>query len=105
MGADVVQGEDVWVAQRSNRVGLLLEPPQPLWVGRELPRQHLDRDVAAEPRVAGAVHLAHPTSPNRGHDLVRAKANAGFQLRGRLLAIISCLHALSAVSPDRRAAG
>jgi hypothetical protein len=30
------------------------------FIGRQRPRKHLDGDVALEPRIAGAVDLAHP---------------------------------------------
>jgi hypothetical protein len=46
VGADVVDGEDVGVGESGGGPGLPLEP---LAVGGELGRQHLDRDVAAEP--------------------------------------------------------
>ena len=40
-------------------------------------RQHLDRDLASEPRVAGAIHLAHAAGAERGDDLVGAEAGTG----------------------------
>ena len=40
-------------------------------------RQHFDRDVAAEARVLGAVHLAHPAGAERRNDLVRTKMTTG----------------------------
>ena len=39
--------------------------------------QDLDGDVAIEPRVAGAIDLAHAACPQGGEDLVRAEADAG----------------------------
>ena len=39
--------------------------------------QHLDRDVAAEAGVAGAVHLAHAAGAERTTDLVGAETGAG----------------------------
>ena len=40
-------------------------------------RQDLDRDLAPEPRVARAVHLAHAAGAERRDDLVGAEARAG----------------------------
>src|SRR3989442_6299022 len=40
-------------------------------------RQHLDRDLAVQPRVAGAIDLAHSPRTERGDDLVGAEAGAG----------------------------
>ena len=53
---------------------LLLEAAQALGIGREDGGQHLDRDVAPEPRVARAVDLAHPARAERDEDLVGAEA-------------------------------
>ena len=52
--------------KRDERVGVV-----------EVLRQHLDRDVALEPRVARAVDLAHAARAERRQDLVRAEALAG----------------------------
>ena len=41
--------------------------------------QHLDRHVAAEPRVLGAVDLAHAARAERGDDFVGTEAGAGTQ--------------------------
>jgi hypothetical protein len=40
-------------------------------------RQHLHCDLAAEPRVLGAVDLAHAARAERGDDLVGTEAGAG----------------------------
>ena len=44
---------------------------------REQRRQHLDGDVAIEPCVAGAKHLAHSAFADGGEDFVRAQASPG----------------------------
>ena len=41
--------------------GLLLEAAQALGIGPERLGQHLDRDLAPEPRIPRAVDLPHPT--------------------------------------------
>ena len=45
-------------------------------VSRQLAWQELDRDLTIEPRVAGAIDLAHAAGPDRRDDLVRAEAAA-----------------------------
>ena len=50
---------------------------EPVGVGGERRGQHLDRDLAAEPRVARAVDLAHPAGAERRDDLVGPQASAG----------------------------
>jgi hypothetical protein len=65
------------MVQRSSRAGFLLESVQSIGVGRERRRQHLDRDVASETRIARAIHLAHSTRAERGQDFIWAEAHAG----------------------------
>ncbi len=60
-------------------VGLALEPRQAIGIGRELVRQHLDRDVAVQLRVAGAVDLAHAAGAEGGGDLEGAECGADVQ--------------------------
>ena len=64
-------GGDVRVVERREYLGLALEPHEPIRVGGEGLGQHLERDVAIELRVAGAVDLAHAARTQLGHDLVR----------------------------------
>ena len=61
---------DVRVVERGEEVRLALEAREALGVLRHLRRQHLDRDVAAEVRVGGAVDLAHPAGAEGGGDPV-----------------------------------
>ena len=50
-------------------------------------RQNLQRDVAIELRIAGAVHLAHSAGAERRHDFIRAETRAGGERQtGRILA-------------------
>ena len=74
--ADVEDGEDVGVIERSRGARFLLESLETVAVLRKRRRQHLDGDVAAEPRVAGAVHLAHRPRPQQGNDLVGTESGA-----------------------------
>ena len=58
---------------------LLLEAAQAIGVRRHRLRQHLHRDLAAEPRVPRAVDLAHAAGPQRPADLVRAEMRPRLQ--------------------------
>ena len=73
---DRVDGDDVGVVQRGERARLALEAGQALGVLRHRRREHLDRDVAPELRVRGAVHLAHPARADGGGDAVVTEAAA-----------------------------
>ena len=46
-------------------------------VSRQLARQQLDGNLTIEPRVAGAIDLAHASGPEGGHNLVAAESRAG----------------------------
>ena len=86
--ADVVDGQDVRMVERRGRARLLLEALTAAGVGGQGLGQHLDRDLAPEPRVPRPIHLAHAAGAERREDLVRIRAS--FQQRaafaGRLSA-------------------
>ena len=69
----VVDGDDVRVVEHAGGARFGLEALQSLGVRRERGRQHLDRDVAAEARIARAVDLAHGPGTEGAGDLVRAE--------------------------------
>ena len=48
------------VVQRCEDLCLTLKPRNAFGIVSEVVRENLDRDVASELRVAGAIHLAHP---------------------------------------------
>ena len=52
---------------------LLLEPAEPIRIGRRLRGQDLDRYLPPEPLVARAVDLPHPARAERAENLVRAE--------------------------------
>src|SRR5437868_4286645 len=70
----------VWQpASAGGSARFLLEAPQAIRVGRQGRGQHFDRDVAIEPRVAGAVHLAHPAAPDEMRDRIRTEPRPACQ--------------------------
>ena len=77
VGADVVDGEDVGVVQGRGRAGFLLEAAQAIGIAGPERRQHLDRDIAVEPRVARPVDVAHASGAEGREDLVRTEAASG----------------------------
>ena len=66
----LVHGQNIGVIQGGRRTRLLFETAQPVRLGRRKPRQNLDGDVAIQPRVPGAIHLAHASRPNERNDFV-----------------------------------
>jgi hypothetical protein len=63
LGAEVVVGEDVRVVESGHRSGLLLEAAKTVGIARAVRGQDVERDVAAQPRVARAVDPAHSPAP------------------------------------------
>jgi hypothetical protein len=82
----VMDGEHVGMVELARRARLLLEAPAQVGASREV-TDALDRDAAAEPRVARAVDLAHAAGAQQSDDLVRPEAGprAERRRRGRLL--------------------
>ena len=77
MGADVVNRENVGMIQRGGGACFQFETMEPVPVGSNPRGDDLDRDVAAKPWIARAVHLAHTAGPDRRHDVIRPELLAG----------------------------
>jgi hypothetical protein len=70
-----VEVGDAGVVDGGEHPGLALEAGEPRGVEREGGGQDLERDVAAELRVGGAVDLSHPARADRGgHAIVAERA-------------------------------
>ncbi len=68
--AEFVNGADVRVLKRGGEAGLSAESAQPLTRGRRLGMEDLDRDLAPEPGVLGAMHLAHAADPEQAEKAI-----------------------------------
>ena len=79
---EAVDLRDVRMIERREHLRFALEPRQPIGIGRERVRQDLDRDVAIQLRVAGAIHLAHAAAPQERLDLADAEPCAGSKGQG-----------------------
>jgi len=73
LAAHVEHREHVGVVERRSRPRLRLEPLEPRGIRRRLGRQHLDRHLAAESRIARAEHHAHAARTERRNDVIRAE--------------------------------
>ncbi len=71
---DAVDGGDVRMIERGERLGLAREPGEALGVGGDGGGQDLDGDVAIELGVAGAIDLAHSAFAKLRDDAIRAEA-------------------------------
>ena len=77
--ADIEQRTDVRMGQGRDRSRLSIEAPPPLGVGGILRGKDLDRDVAPEPGIAGAIDLAHSAFAKHLEHPVRAEHLTGPQ--------------------------
>ena len=68
---------DARVIERSEKLGLALEPCEPPLIPRKSLRQDLYGYVAAELGVSGAIDLSHAAGANKAGDLERAEGCAG----------------------------
>ena len=75
--ARVEDADDVRMRERGDGLRFALEPRPPIGVGGERGRQDLDRHVTLEPRVPGAIDLAHSAFANRREDFVGAQTGGG----------------------------
>ncbi len=70
--SNVVEHADVRMRQLRNRSRFAFEALTVIGIAGELGLQYLDRHVAAQPRVACAIDLAHPAGAERGNQLETA---------------------------------
>jgi hypothetical protein len=75
--AEIVNSQDVGMVECRDRLRFLLKAPQPFRIAGKSRRQHLDRHLAVEPRIARPVHLTHAARTSQRHDHVRSKFGAG----------------------------
>jgi len=71
-----VDRADVGMIERGQHASLAVEPSSTVWVSQKYFGQDLDRDVASEPCVAGAIDLAHASGPEERDDFIRADVAA-----------------------------
>ena len=67
------------VIERCQHLRFALEARHTLGIGGQRFGQNLDGDIAMEPGIPGAIHLAHAARTKGGHDLVVRESSAGGQ--------------------------
>ena len=67
------------MVQRGGGACFLFESAEAIDVSRKCDRQHFDRDVASQPRVARPVDLAHAAGADGREDFVGAEPVTGRQ--------------------------
>ena len=77
--SDVMDRQNVGMREGGDGFGLPLEAGQRIGVICQAFRQHLDRHVAIEARVAGAVHLSHAARAEGSENFIGTKLIPGRQ--------------------------
>ena len=72
-----VDGDDVRMVERRDGTRFAIEAFEAAGFVGDVGRQDLQRDLAAKPRIARAIHLAHASGSKRGDDFVRSKLLTG----------------------------
>ena len=78
---ETMDRRDVWMVQRCEQLRLTLEPDEAVGISGEQFRQDLQGDVAVEPRITGALDLAHAAGAQQADDFVRTDARARLHAR------------------------
>ena len=73
---EAINRPDVRMIQRGEHLRFTLETGKAIGIPCKGVRQHLQRDLTIQLRVARAIHLAHAAGSKGGKDLVRAKSRA-----------------------------
>jgi hypothetical protein len=69
---EVVDREDVGMAEGGDSLGFLLKTAEALGIARERGRKDFEGNVAVEAGIARAIHLSHASGSERGEDFIRA---------------------------------
>jgi hypothetical protein len=81
LAAEIEDGQDVRMRQRRDRTRLAIKTIERNLVLLEMRRQHLDRNIAMQPRILGAINLTHPTDRDQVEDRVTPESCAGVEQR------------------------
>ena len=76
---DRIDRDDVRMVEGGDGAGLALEAGEPVGIAGEIRGQHLERDLATELRVAGAIHFAHTACPERRSQHVMTKPRTWYE--------------------------
>ena len=96
MAADVVDRDDAGMIQRRREARLSIESSLGIRLAEVLRRDELDRHLASESKVAGAIDVAHPTAPERSNELVHADCDTWLEshaLAPRSIYQLNCVSA------------
>jgi hypothetical protein len=76
---NVVKRADVRMVQAGDRLGLALEPPLQVGIGRDVCGEDFDGDGAVQAGIAGFVDFAHSSCADRREDFVWPELRPNFK--------------------------
>lgn len=79
MSTDIVNGQDIRMIEEAGSASLLLEAAEAVGVGGKVGGQHLESDLAAEPRILRLVNFSHATRAQEGENFVGPDRRTYFQ--------------------------
>jgi hypothetical protein len=100
--ADIMERTDVGMGELGNGPGLAVEARFAIRILGEMRREDLDRNDAAEPRVAGLVNLAHASGAQQAEDLEWPEARAGGETHDALEATCTSMLSVAVESDGSR---
>src|SRR5437868_2497784 len=80
MRAEVEDGDEVRMVEQAEGTRLLMKTGDDVRASGDRSGEELERDVASELDVAGAIHLSHSARPDERDDLVTANLIAQLQI-------------------------
>ena len=99
--SELVNRNDIGMAERAGRTGLLLESRQSFGLRTALQGKSLDGDFAFQAGISGAVHLAHATGPQPLENFVTPETRARRQRGWVGFGMIRKAHGLADAAHDR----
>ncbi len=78
-----VDVRDVWMVQRREHLRFTTKSREAIGIVGDGGQQHLDRDVAIQLRVVGAIDLAHAADTKQADDFIWTESRAGNERQGR----------------------
>src|SRR5437867_7087818 len=76
MRGDEINGQNVWVIERTRCLSFLFKPSETLFVGGKSSRQNLDCYLAIHLWIVSAIHFAHSAGANLRADFITVKPGA-----------------------------
>jgi hypothetical protein len=79
--SNIEDADDIGMIERGRHAGLVHEPRDALWIAGFRGREHLDGNIATEPRIGRAIDISHSAAGDEVDHAVRSHHRAAWQRR------------------------